>query len=100
MTNQQSEISIAPRVDIFENATIYKMVTDLPGVALDELELRYERNHLELKANTSGKSYYRRFNIPNVKQDEITAELKNGVLDIELPKQESAQSRIVPIVGA
>jgi len=99
MTKQQCEMSISPRVDIFENETIYKMITDLPGVSIEDLDIRYELNHLELKANTVNRSFYRRFNIPNVSDEEITAELKNGILEIALPKAVNAKTRVVQVTA-
>lgn len=97
MTKQECEMSISPRVDIFENATIYKMVTDLPGVSVDDLDIRYERDHLELKADASNKSYFRRFHIPNVSDQEITASLTNGILEVNLPKEAVAKARVIPV---
>ena len=97
MTKQKCEMSISPRVDIFENDTAYKMFTDLPGVSVDELDIRYEREHLELKAATFNKTFYRRFHIPNVSDQEISAELKNGILEIALPKTAAVQARVVPV---
>ncbi len=97
MTKRECEMSISPRVDIFENDTTYKMITDLPGVSVGELDIRYERNHLELKADTLTRSFYRRFHIPNVSEQEISAELKDGILEIALPKAATAKARVVPV---
>ncbi|MEE2901769.1 MAG: Hsp20/alpha crystallin family protein [Myxococcota bacterium] len=97
MTKKECEMSISPRVDIFENDTTYKMITDLPGVSVSELDIRYERNYLELKADTLNRSFYRRFHIPNVSDQEISAELKNGILEIALPKAATVKARVVPV---
>ena len=99
MTKKGCEMSISPRVDIFENDTTYKMITDLPGVSVNELDISYERNHLELQADTLHGSFYRRFHIPNVSDQEISAELKNGILEIALPKAATVKARVVPVTA-
>ena len=100
MNNQsQKNISISPRVDIYENEKQYLLRTDLPGVLSSELEVRYEKEQLEVKTTSeSGKpNYLRQFHVPDIDHENIVAKLIDGVLCLELPKALPALAHQVPI---
>ena len=97
--NQQCQITISPRVDIFENEDQYFMLADLPGVQAKALDISYENEHLELKASTDEGSpdFARRFHVPNIADDKIIAKLNDGILQLELPKASAAKPRTVRV---
>lgn len=94
----------APRLDIHEKDDAYVVTTDLPGVNKDDIHLTVEDGVLTIKAETKqesddkkdGKvvrrerhygSYLRRLNLgSDVKQSDVNAEYKDGVLTITIPK--------------
>jgi HSP20 family protein len=105
-----------PAVDIFENENEIVIKADLPGMDVKDIELGLENNVLTVKGErrfekeTNEESYqrvereYGRFSrsfslATAVKEDKITAEFKNGLLRIVLPKKEEGKSRLIKIVA-
>lgn len=93
-----------PLVDLADTGREYVLKADLPGVAKEDLDLRVTPDGIELAADTqsekeeSGKDYtynersYRSFrrtvSVPEeVLADEAKATLKDGVLEVRLPKK-------------
>ena len=104
-----------PSLDIFEEKDNYVVKVELPGVSKEEVALSLEKGTLtisgERKAETTNESselYYRernhgRFersiNLPeSVTADKVTAQFKDGVLTVTLPKNEAAKPRRIDIV--
>lgn len=94
------------RTDIIEKDDKYILSAELPGFNKEDInvdindnmltisaEHREENDEKDSKGNyirrerTYG-SYTRSFDISNVKVDDIKAEYKNGILELELPKLE------------
>ncbi len=101
-----------PLVDIFETDRELVLFADLPGVAPDDLDLRYERGQLVLHGRRSGGrpsgslvhgeyqegDFYRVFQVhDSIDVGRIEAECKNGVLTLHLPKEEAAQPRKIMV---
>ncbi len=96
---------IVPPVDIYETDDALTVVVDLPGVGKDNVDVRVEENILTIKGNLDYEppenlllgefnlqGYYRQFQLSDeVNQDRISAESKNGVLTIRLPKAEKSK---------
>jgi Molecular chaperone (small heat shock protein) len=90
------------KVDVKETDKAYLITADLPGVEKDAISLTYDNNFLTIAANreetvNEEKENYlrqerrcgsvtRQFYVENVERDKISAEFKNGVLKIALPK--------------
>jgi len=105
--------AMAPFVDIYENADQILVVADLPGVVQDGLKLHLEKGELSFEArrgdaaeagpgqSMSGLPDYRRsFLVPQgVDHEKISAELKDGLLRIHLPKVAALKPRQIPIRG-
>lgn len=103
--------SVAPPVDVFENADEILLVADVPGVQTDAFEVSVERDTLTLEtkrtpapeARSLGREYEevdysRSFRIPaGIDVVNITAEVKQGTLAVRLPKIASAKPRKVPV---
>lgn len=107
----KQEPRIKPPVDIYENAEGLTILADLPGVSKESLNVEVQEGMLTLQAtpsqNGQGKrvyqefelvSYFRQFPLPkNVNPAGITAELRNGVLTIRLPKAEEAKPKRIEV---
>jgi HSP20 family protein len=104
-----------PRVDIYETESELVLYADVPGVAPQDVDLRYEGGELMLHARVPSRSqrvgqqlyaeyeegdFYRAFQIhESIDSSKIAAECKNGVLVVHLPKAESARPRQVTVKG-
>lgn len=103
--------TVAPFVDIHENADQILVLADLPGVVQDGLKINLEKGELSFEArrvdacevgpgqSTSGLPAYRRsFLLPQgIDIEKISADLKDGVLHIHLPKAAALKPRQIPI---
>lgn len=104
----------SPQADVYETKDALVFSVDLPGFQQGEIDIRVENNFLMLGgerkfvAETGNHRYlwiekpygkfYRRFSIPTtIDPDKITATLKNGVLEIVLPKSEKAKPKQIQI---
>ncbi len=106
-----AESFLRPAVDIFETEENLTLVADMPGVDKEHLEINLERGLLTLKGSVertgrgeglfrefSLASYYRQFQLPDVVDTEKTsAEFKNGVLTLTMPKSAAAKPRRIEI---
>jgi HSP20 family protein len=102
---------IAPPVDIYETDDALMVVADLPGVDRDEVDVRVEDSVLTIKGKSDYsqpanlvlgefnlQGYYRQFQLSDeVDQDKISAESKNGVLNIRLPKAEKSKPKQIKV---
>ena len=103
----------APDVDIFESETDITLLADMPGVTTEKMAIDLRDDVLTLtgEAETDGEpseepilmeygvgKYYRQFTLSEViDQAKITAELKDGVLRLVLPKVEKATPRKITV---
>jgi HSP20 family molecular chaperone IbpA len=111
---RSQEQYITPPVDIFENGEGLVVKADLPGVPKDGLDVRVENNLLTIRGRAAhvapGDAVYREYGLVNffrqfelsdrVDQGKISAELKNGVLTLQLPKAEEAKPRKIEVHAA
>ncbi len=90
------------RVDVKDKADHYLLEAELPGVSEEQIELTVDNDVLTITANASKerkeeKDNYlycerrvgrmeRSFSLDGIQQDNITADYKNGVLTVLLPK--------------
>ncbi len=102
---------LVPPVDIFETNDVLAVVVDLPGVNKDNVDVRVEENILTIKGKADYEppanpllgefnlqGYYRQFQLSDeVDQSRISAESKNGVLTIILPKAEKSKPRQIKV---
>jgi HSP20 family protein len=111
LATRDEAIYIAPPVDIFENEAALLVVADLPGVDKDGVDIRVEDDILTIKGNAKYtqpatvlrqeftlQNYYRQFQLSEeVDQSKISAESKNGVLTITLPKAEKSKPKQIKV---
>ncbi|HTU57158.1 MAG TPA: Hsp20/alpha crystallin family protein [Polyangiales bacterium] len=95
---------LRPAVDVYENADELLMRADMPGASADSVKIRIENSLLTLQAQREGSEatlrYYRAFQVPDsVDPEGISAELKQGVLHVQLKKHERAKPRVIQIRG-
>lgn len=103
---------ITPRVDITENASELTLYAEMPGVSSDQVQLHFEKGELILLGKTAPREiqgtllldeaphgdFHRVFSVDeSIDAMKITAEYKQGVLVIHLPKAESARSRQIEV---
>jgi HSP20 family protein len=112
--NTDRSVTVAPRVDILETEQEFLLVADMPGVKPDNVDLRFENGELTLhgirQCAFSGKgqahresyatAFQRTFTVSDtVAADQITAEAKNGVLTVRLPKIEAVKPKKITVRG-
>ena len=112
-----STTSWNPSVDIFETDNDVVVKAELPGMDPKSIDVRLENNVLMLKGErhfekeTKEENYHRvereygsfsrSFSLPMpVKEDKITAEYKDGILRIVLPKKEEVKPKSIRIEAA
>jgi len=115
-STRDEERYIIPPVDIYETADGLTVVADLPGVAREAVEVRVEKDILTIEARvasapTAGArrfyneytvlNYFRQFELSDqVDQGKISAELRQGVLTLNLPKPEAVKPRTITVQAA
>jgi len=104
----------APRVDIRETDDALLLQAELPGIDKKDIRLevkdgvltlsgerRYEKDVKEENVHRVERAYgsfSRSFSLPtNVDADKVDANMKNGVLEVRLPKRESAKPKAIAI---
>jgi len=104
----------APRVDIAEDEKEYEIDAELPGVKKEDVKVAVENGVLaisgERKAQTEeqGKKYHRieqlygsftrSFVLPEgIAGDKVSAEFKDGILKVHVPKDEKAQPKTIEV---
>jgi len=103
-----------PHVDIIEQPEELVLVADMPGVEAKDVDVRYEQGELTLhgkvdpRQDEQGTSfllreynvgdYWRTFRLgEGIDPDGIRAELKNGVMELHLPKAKTARPRKIAV---
>jgi HSP20 family molecular chaperone IbpA len=108
---RSQEQYVTPPVDIYETHDGLAVKADLPGVSKEGLDVRVENNVLTIRGKAAhvapGEPIYREYGLVNffrqfelnekVDQLKISAELKNGVLTLNLPKAEEAKPKRIDI---
>lgn len=105
-----------PDVDIVENADGYLVVAELPGADREHVRVSLEDQVLTIDAELATEpdpawqpvyaefrqgGYHRQFRISErIDSDEIRATMRDGVLQLQLPKVAKARPRAIEIAGA
>jgi HSP20 family protein len=101
----------SPPVDIFEDERGLMVVADLPGVESNGADIRVDNGILTIQARAQHlvrsravqreyelTGFFRQFQLPEeIDTARISAELKNGVLTVVLPRMERAQPRRIEV---
>ena len=103
-----------PAIDVKENENAYSLEAELPGITDKDIELKLEGNMLTLSTKKEERkeekkdhyllnerksySFTRSFVVPeDVDAEKISAEFKNGLLTLSLPKSEKAKPKMLEI---
>ncbi|HEY7159368.1 MAG TPA: Hsp20/alpha crystallin family protein [Gemmataceae bacterium] len=107
-------VYFTPRVDIVETDDELTLCAEVPGVAPEDVDLRYENGELLLHGRVKARpnqramllqeyeegDFYRAFTIhESIDSSRISAECKNGVLTVHLPKTEAVRPRQIVVRG-
>jgi HSP20 family protein len=105
-----------PAVDVSENESEMVVRAELPGMTHDDIEVNLQDNVLTLKGEKKQErkedkenfhclersygSFTRSFSLPaGVKQEDIKATFKDGILEISLPKAEEEKPKKIAITA-
>jgi HSP20 family protein len=103
-----------PACDVFEGKDTVKIVAELPGVKPEDVKLSLENNLLTIRGEKKQEaeernervhryersygSFERAFVLPStVDGDNISADYRNGILTVTVPKAERARPREIPV---
>lgn len=105
-----------PDVDILEREDAYLIRADLPGVDEEHVQLRLEKGVLSLDAQLATEpeaswnplhteyrvgGFHRQFRLSEeIDEAGVSASMRDGVLELRLPKTERHQPRRIEIQGA
>jgi HSP20 family molecular chaperone IbpA len=103
-----------PDVDILEHADAYVILADMPGASDEDVDVRLDKGVLTLDARVPGRDesrlryaeyrsggYHREFRISeDIDPDGVTAHMRNGVLELRLPKAAEKQPRRIAVQAA
>ncbi len=86
MPREATEEVREPLTDVFEDKETIKLYVELPGVEKDDIQLNVTEGRAEIKA----KKFYKVVKMPTreVDSEKASAEYKNGVLQVSIPKIE------------
>lgn len=113
-SDENSVFDWTPAVDIVEEKDRFTLRADLPGVAVENIDVHMENGVLSISGErqrethegvdgvqrferASGK-FFRRFSLPETADaDGITARCANGILEVSIPKQPEVQARRITV---
>lgn len=112
-TAPTDERTMIPRVDVFEDDAGITLLADLPGVPKDRLELKVDGDTLLIEGAIATptpqdlQSVYAEIRVPRYRRafvlsreldpGKIDANLRDGVLNLRIPKQEHAKPRRIEV---
>ncbi len=115
VAEQETQRAVLPAVDVFEDASGITLLADMPGVPKDELELKVEGDALLIEGGVRPhtpdgmEAVYAEVRVPRYRRSftlsreldtsRIEANLKNGVLNLRIPKQAHAQPRRINVTA-
>ena len=110
---EEMEPSFYPPLNVWEDGETLKIEVEVPGVKIEDIEVSYDNGELtvkgEKKVDTKENAplhrrerltgtFVRTLTLPwEIVADQVTAELKDGVLTVSVPKAEAAKPRKVAI---
>ena len=114
--NQALGRAVLPDVDVYEDDTGITVLADMPGVPRDRLEIKLEGDALLIEgsalpaAEGAPEAWYAEARVPRFRRSftlgreldgaRIGASLKDGVLNLRIPKQAHAQPRRIEVNAA
>jgi HSP20 family molecular chaperone IbpA len=110
----KSDAAFVPNVDIVEQADSLTLLVDLPGTTAEAIDVDYNNGLLAIYAKVAPRhgengveflnqeygvgDFYRTFQVSeDIDAKAITADYKNGVLQLRLPKAEAVKPRKIAV---
>lgn len=113
--DKDSQRSVSPAVDVFEDEGGITLLADMPGVPREQLELKVEGDTLLLEGSAQPRTpeglqpLYAEVRVPRYRRSftlsreldstRIEANLKDGVLKLRIPKHAHAQPRRIAVTA-
>jgi HSP20 family protein len=110
---EELEPAFLPALNVWEEGENLKVEVEIPGVKLEDVEVAFDKGELTIKGEKKVEikesatlhrrerlagSFTRTMTVPwEIKADEVSAELKDGILTVTLPKAEAAKPRKVAV---
>ena len=110
---EEMEPSFYPPLNVWEEGDLLRIEAEIPGVKIEDIEVSFDNGELTLKGEKKFDakenaplhrrerlygSFARTLMLPwEVVADKVSAELKDGVLTVTLPKAEAAKPRKVAV---
>lgn len=114
--DDRRDVAMTPQVDVVEDANGITLLADLPGVSRDKLSVQFEADSLTIEGDVAFEMpegmesshaevrlprYRRVFSLSRELDTENTsAELKDGVLRLRIPKAAHVQPRKIEVRAA
>ena len=114
-TPNLAEAPWVPLADVSETDDAYQVHVEVPGIPKDQIDVQIEDRELIISGQTpeqeengsrqhrnsrrAGRFEYRTYLPGDIKADQVSAELNDGVLTVTVPKSEAARPRRVEIKG-
>ncbi|MCK7622527.1 Hsp20/alpha crystallin family protein [Streptomyces sp. RS10V-4] len=104
----------APPADLHETDEAYRVECELPGIAREDIDVEVGEHEVSIsgelreceregvlrhRGRPTGQFAYRALLPVDVKSDEVTASLSDGVLTVTIPKAQAAKPRHIEIQG-
>jgi HSP20 family protein len=102
-----------PPVDLYETSDAFIVSAELPGLSREDIDIRFHDGQLTLqgtrrkpdvpceryhRVERGHGSFQRRFSLPSaVRADDITAEFRDGVLTVTVPKTAGSVPRRIDV---
>jgi HSP20 family protein len=110
------DAAMIPPVDVVEDASAITLLADLPGVSKDKLSVQFESDSLTIEGEVSleiaegMESLHAEVRLPRYRRvfslskeldaENTSAEFKNGVLKLRIPKAAHVQPRRIEVRAA
>ena len=106
-----NSLSWEPKFEVLNTDAMYCIRAEIPGMSKKDIDIELENNTLSISGdrkwndkdqnNYSEFSYgkfYRSFNLPeNVKENNIKASMKDGILSVQVPRLEKVKPEVKKI---
>lgn len=104
-----------PNVDVLDTPEAVLLMADMPGASSDSIDVSFENGILTIQASVQPRrrhaarpvlqeygvgNFHRRFEVDEtIDARNVSAEYRDGVLNVRLPKTQHARRHRVPVTG-